>query len=441
MANHDRSPDVDVQVDRTDDGVAKVSFTVPAAEFEETVRFGLRNVGRNTRMKGFRPGKVPAQVLEKQFGARVRSDAVQHFLNHAYESAVQKNDLKPAAHPRIDVAGLEPEPGQPLTGEFQIYLRPDFELGAYKGLEVGTQPVEATDEEVEAALEDLKRQQSRPEPAGDDGLDPEGMALCRLEFLMEGRDEALLDRDNIRISPKTPPGGIEAEVFEEKLSGATDGAAVDIPITFPDEFPEEEVRGKEGTCRVTVKEAFRIVPPTQEEIFQLMEVEDEDALNTKAKERIQEAKEQQEQARIEGELLDQVIEMHAMTIPQPYLEEQVQAKAAEAKQNLMTQQGLDEEAADSQVADQMDEFRRSTEKALRAVYLMEEIAKAEDLKVSKEEISAEMESIAARNGVELDEVRKYYHENGIVSQLALELLERKIRSFLRESADIRPVSG
>ena len=441
MADHDHAHDhahegLDVRVERTDEGTAKVSFTVTAEEFERTVQTGLRNMGRNTRMKGFRPGKVPSAVLERQFGPRVRQEAIQHFLNHAYERAVQDEDLKPAAHPRVDLSELEPLAGQPLTCDFEVFLRPEFELGDYKGLEVERRAIEVDDEEVEAALADLKRQRSRAEPAGEEGLEAEGMAVCRLEFSMEGREEALMDRDGIRLSPKTPPGGIEAEAFEERMTGAKEGDVVELPITFPEEFPEEEARGKEGLCRVTVNQAFRIVPPTDEEICELLEVEDPSELDAKARERIHEAKEREELGRIETELLDQVIEMHAMTLPAPYLEEQVQAKVNEARGNLL-EQGLTEDQAEAQIAEQMDEFRRMTERGLRAVYLMEEIAKAEEMRISQEEMDAELASIAQRNDAEVDEVRKYYQENRLVPQLALELLERKIRSFLRDSADIR----
>jgi len=437
MADHAHTHEgFDVQVERTDQGTAKVSFTVSAAEFESNVAKGLQNVGRNTRMKGFRPGKVPAKVLEKQFGEQVRREAVQHFLNHAYDDACKQHDLKPAAHPRINLDELKVEAGAPLEHSFEIYLRPEITLAEYKGLEVERAKIEVSDEEITAALDDLRRQRSRPEPAGDDGLSADGMALCRLVFTTEGRDEPLLDRDNIRLSPQTAPGGIDAEAFEKALTGTKDGDEVQVPVTFPDEFPEESVRGQEGLCTITVRQAFTVVPPTDEEIFQMMEVENEEEMLKVARERIAEAKENEENSRIETALLDQVIELHDFEIPPGYLAEQAEAKAAEMRQNLI-QQGMPEEAADAQIAEQKDEIRISSEKALRAVYLLEEISKAEDLKVSKEEMTEELGRIAQRNNASVDEVGKYYHENQMFSQLALELLERKVRRFLRESADVR----
>ncbi len=441
MADHDHSHEgLNVEVERTDAGTAKVSFSVSAEEFDRTVMMGLQNMASRTKLKGFRPGKVPAAMLEKQYGAQVRQDAVQHFLNHAYDHAVKDHDLKPAAHPRVDLEGVTVEKGEPFSFDFEVFLRPDYELGEYKGLEVERNPIAVDDEEVEGALEDVRRQQSRPEPAGEDGLPADGMAVCTLAFRMEGRDEPLLERSGIRLSPKTAPGGIDPAVFEEKLTGARQTAVIEVPVTFPEEFPEEEARGKEGVCVVTVDEAFAIVPPTDEEMFALFEAEDREGMRDSAREKIKEAKTNQEEARIESALLDQVIEMHPMQIPDAYLEQQVQAKATETRKGLL-EQGLGEEEADAQVDAQLGQMRADTEKALRAVYLMEDIAKAEDLKVTQEEMTAELESIAERNAVPVEEVGKYYQEQGLFSQLALELLERKIRSFLKDSADIRDGTG
>jgi trigger factor len=437
MAEHAHTHEgFDVQVERTDQGTAKVSFTVSADEIDRTIERGLRNVGQRTRMKGFRPGKVPVKVLEKQFGEQVRRDAVQHFLNHAYDDACKEHGLVPAAHPRVDLEDVAIEKGQAFRHEFQVYLRPEITLGDYKGLEIEKRAIEVTDDEVTAALDDLRRQRSRPEPAGEEGLDAEGMALCRLEFSEDGREGVLLDRDNIRLSPKVAPGGIDAAAFEERLTGAKDGDVVEVPVTFPDEFPDEAARGQQGVCRITVRQAFRIVPPTDEEIRGMMEVESEEDMLRVARERIAEAKEHEEDARIETQLLDQVIEMHAFDLPPGYLQEQAEAKAAEMRQNL-EEQGVEAAAAEAQVAEQMDEIRRSSERGLRAVYLLEEISKAEDLKVTKEEMTAELASIAQRNQASVEEVGKYYQQNRMFPQLALELLERKVRRFLRESADVR----
>jgi trigger factor len=430
----------DVAVERRDDGTAQVSFTVTAAEFERTVARGLANAGSRTRMKGFRQGKVPPQILEKQFGAEVRREAAQHFLNHAYDRAMKQHELRPAAHPRVSLEDLAVEKGQPFSMNFRVFLRPKVELGQYKALSIERQAISVSDEEVELALADLRRQRSRPEPAGPEGLPADGMALCGISFYVEGSDEVQLERDNIRLSPKTAPGGIDPAVFEQRLSGAKEGDTIDVPLTFPPEFPRAEVHGKQGTCRVSVRQAFRIVPPSDEEIYRLMDVADDAAMRSTAKERIGQAKEREEDARLEAALFERVIESHALEIPAEYLKEQVEAKAEETRQNLVAQ-GVAEEAAAAQVAEQREAFQNSTEKGLRAVYLMEEIARVENLKVTEEELKNELGAIAQRNNASFEEVRKYYQEQRMFPQLALELLERKVRRFLRESADIHQPSA
>ncbi|MCZ6596366.1 MAG: trigger factor [Planctomycetota bacterium] len=430
-------PGLSVDVERTDATSVKVSFSVTAEEFEQTVRRALTNVGRHTKVKGFRPGKVPIQMLEKRHGAEVRREVLHHFLDDAYRRAVEDNELKPAAHPHIDIESIDVSPGQGVSHEFELFLKPDFELGNYKGLEVAGRTIEVGEEEVEAALEDLRRQRSRTEPAGDEGLPEDGMAVCKIEFLGESSDEPLLSRDGIRLSPKTAPTGVDADAFREAMTGAKEGDVVTVPVlAFPDEFPQEEARGQPGTCRLTLDQAFRIVMPAEEELFEIFEAEDAAGMRRAAAERIREGKQEAEEQRIEAALLNQVIELHPMEVPGGYIEQQVQAKAEETRRELLSA-GTSEEDADARIRDELERMRDSTAKALKAAWLIEEIAGKEGLEVQEKDMAGELKRIAERNQVPVDEVRKYYQAQGLVSQLALELLERRVRSFLREAADIR----
>lgn len=435
MADHAHTG-LDVEVERTAPCLAKVSFTVSAEEFEKTRAAGLRNIARRTRMKGFRPGKAPLQVLERQFGAEVQRDVVQHFLNHAYDKAMKDNELRPAAHPRIDVDAIQaPAKGEPLKHEFEVMLRPDIELGEVRGLKAQRKKIEVGEEEIQAALAELRREHSRLEPAGEDGLTADGMAVAKFSFFLEGEDEPVLERDGLRLSPKTPPKGVDAEAFEKALTGATAGAEASFELVFPEDFPEERAREQKGRIAVALTEVFRIVEPTDEELASAISKPDDEELEPFVQRRIREAREQAEEHRIETELLDGLIEAHPIDVPGPLVESQVESRLQEMRTTLEGQ-GLSAEEIETKVAEERGSIATSSTRALRAIYLMEEIAKQEDLLVREEDLAEEMKRIAGRNGVPIDEVRKYYREEGLVQQLAIELLERKVRSFLLESADI-----
>ena len=433
---HDHAHEgLDVQVERTGPCLATVSFTVSPQEFEKTWQRGLKNVSRNTRMKGFRPGKTPRKVIEKQFGKQVELEAKKHFLNHAYDQAVKSEELRPASYPNVDLADIERNAEGGITHEFEVLLRPEVELGEYKGIQVQAESLDVADEQVEAALEEFRRQQSRSERT-EGGLEKDGMAVCKVSFLAEGRDEPLLEREGIRMSPTTVPTGIDPEAFEKAMTGAKEGDSVDVEIEFPEDFPDETVRGDRGICRLTLNEVYQIIAATDEEIFKAFGVEDTTALDATVRKRMEEERAQQEENRIENAILDQVLANHPIEIAEPLVEEQARSKVAALREELEGQ-GLDPEQLEARL---QEEYRRAFDaahRAMRAIYVMEEIAKVESLQVEEEDLRAEMREIASRNEVELDEVRKYYQEQGLTQQLALELLERKVRSFLRESADIK----
>jgi trigger factor len=416
-----------------------VSFTVPSAEFEQEVAKALQNIGRNTSMKGFRPGKVPANVVEKAYGENVRREAVQHFLNQAYQQAIEEHELEPATHPHVHVEELVPIIGGDLKHTFELELRPEFDLVDYKGLEVEGVSTEVSDEELEGALEDIRRQNSRPEPAGDDGLDAEGMAICKVELTFE--DEVLQDRDGMRLSPKTPLPGTDPETFEKAMTGATEGAVIEHEVEFPEEFDHEKAAGNKGSARVTLEQVFRIVPPTDEDLWKLVEAEDDDAFRVELRKRVGEFKERQESARLEGALLEQLIELHPFDLPEKLVASQMEARV-ESMRAQMAESGASEEQLEEALSQGAAEDRLAAEKSLRALFLIEAIAKREELEVTEEDFLTELAGIAQRNQASLDEVKEYYGKDpGLIRQLGTELLERKVRTMLRENATVQAPSA
>ena len=425
----------DIEVEHVAPCVAKISLRVSPEEFQKNRRVALQAVAKRTRMKGFRPGKAPMAVLEREYGEAVNRDVVQHLLNHGFDHAVRDHELRPALQPRVDIDAIEASPEAGLTHEFEVYLRPTIELKDVKGLRVEGQPTTVEDEEVDQTIESLRGQQARTEPAGDDGLPEDGMAVARIAYTVEGADAPALEREGVRISPQSAPPGLEPEAFAKEMTGAKEGETKSFELTIPEDFPEEDARGKQGSCVLEIKEAFQMVPATDENLAELLQVESMDEVRAKVRERMEEGKASQEQARIENELLETLLNDHPMELPEALVDQQTEARLAEQRQGLEGQ-GLEGEELDQRVDAMRDEIRSSSEKALRAIYLIEEIAKTHELRVEAPDFQGEFESIAERNGVPLDEVRKYYQEEGLFQQLGMELLERKVRSFLRESADI-----
>jgi trigger factor len=419
-------------------GKAKVQVTIAADELESVRGREFAALAKRVSLKGFRPGKTPRAILEKHYGAEVERGVLEHFLQHAYQKAVDEHEIKPAAYPRIPIEGNMPKRGEPWSIAFEILLRPEVELGQLDGLEIEGQPTAVGEEELERALVEMRRANSRAEPAGDEPLEPEGLAVATLDFFRPGAAESCLSRAGIRVAPrtKTPPQGVDPDRFEQALVGARAGEQRSVEMVFPESFPVEEARGERGTLRFTLQEVLRIVPPSDEEIYKAFGASDEGSLRKAVLERMRKGKQEAEEQRLESELLERVIEAHPLEIPAQLVLDQVEAHEAELVAKL-AEQGLPEEEARTRAAGERERSRASAEKALRAVYIIEEIARAKELKITESDISAELTDIAARNGTRPEEVAAYYKEQGLLRQLGLEMLERKVRRYLRASAAIR----
>jgi trigger factor len=412
---------------------AKVHFTVPGDEFRGAIRRALANAGRNVRMKGFRPGHVPEKVIEKQFGAQIRNEAIEHFARQAFEQAVKENSLKVVGFQRINVQDVAILEGADVTHQFEVSLRPEVELGEYKGTPIESELEPVMDHEVDDALKNFKMQQAHPEPAGDAGLPLEGMALVKVEWFHG--DESVLVRDGLRLSPETPTPGADPEAFKSALLGVKDGETREIAMVFPEDFDKVELRGKPGVCRLSIAQAYKMIPPSDDEVLRFFDVKDEAALKATVREKIEEAKRDQENQRIESALLDKLLAAQAFELPGMMLEEQTNSRLRQLARQL-EQQEVPKEKIEEQVESQRESTRETAARGMRALFLVQAIAEKENLLVNREDMESELAAIAERNKASVDEVNEYYKKNNLFDQMAIEILERKVRKFLRENAKV-----
>jgi trigger factor len=428
---------VQVTVEKTGPCQARVRFTVPGSEFHGAVARAVSQAGRTMNLKGFRPGHIPPQIVEKQFGKQIRADAMQHFVQQAMDQAIKENSLKVVGFQRVNLEQVTVLEGADFTQQVEVSLRPEIALGTYKGIQLESELEPVTEREVDDAIANLKLQRSQPEPAGEAGLPADGMALAKVEWL--SGSETVLAREGIRLSPRTPPPGVEAAAFEKALAGAKDGETRECALVFPAEFDREDLRGKPGVCRISVAQAYRMIPPTDQEIRELVGAADEAELRRIVREKIGEAKREREHQRLEGLLVDKLLEQHEFELPQMMVDEQTQARLNQLAQQ-MAQQNVPQDKIQAQLESQKENAREAARKGCRALFLMQAVAEAEKLLVSQDDMKAEVQTIAARNNAKPEEVVEYYQKNGLFDQMAIELLERKVRRFLRENATVKEPS-
>jgi trigger factor len=424
---------VQVTVEKLGPCQAKIHFTVQSSEFQALYKRGLTNVSQNANMKGFRPGKVPPQIVEKQFGPQVKNDAIEHFVRQAYEQAVAEKELKIVGFQRVNLDEVKILEGVDWQQSFEVSLRPEITLGKYTGLAIESELEPVMGPDIEAALENLKQQQARPEPAGDAGVPADGMIVGKIQWLH--KEVVVLERDGVRLSPKAPTPGTDAKAFETGLAGAKDGETRDIEMTFPAEIDKEELRNQKGVTRVHVAQAYSMIRPTDDELIKMFGADSREKMIENVRGQLEIAKQNQENARVESAILEKLLETHSFELPAMMVEEQTRART-EAYKAQIKEQGANDSQIEAAAEAYQGEAREKAEKGLRALFLIQTIGEKEKLLVTREDMESELKSIAERNRANIEEVRKYYQEKRLFDQMAVELLERKVRTFLREQAKI-----
>ena len=425
---------VDVQVEKPSPSLARITVTVPAEEFQGEYERGLQHERSRVNMKGFRPGKAPLQMIEKKVGSELKDGLQRHYIEQAFRQAQEEHSIKPFNNPRIPKDDAQLAEDGSFEVSFEISLRPEVVLGDYKNLPIESELEPTTEDSVDRAIDDLRQQHARPEPAGDDGLKEDGMALADVNFLYG--EEVVFERTGLRLGVPQAPPGIDQASWQEALIGKQEGEQFTIDITLPDALDKEEARGKPGTCAVSISKVFDMLPPSDDELCKGSEVEDMQAFRAKLREHLENSAQTQEQTRQETALLDRVLTDARCEIPGGVLDEQAEVRLEQFAQEL-EQRKVPEEERGAALEEQRPLARQEAERGLRALLVVEALAEVESLEVSSEAMNAELAQIAERNGTDIEEVRKYYSEQNMFQQMAVELLERMVRTFLREQAEVK----
>ncbi len=412
-----------------------VTVTVPAKEFNEQLEGGFKQLSQNVRMKGFRPGKVPRAVLEKAHGESLRQECQQHFVQRGLQEIVQEKSLRPVGQPQLKKDDLVVADDGGFTCRVALSLRPSYTLGEYKGLAVEAPRVDVTDEEVQTALTQFRQSQGRPEVAAG-GLKEDGMALARVEVF--NGDESLMARDGVRLSPNTTPPGLDDDAYKAAMIGSDVDTTHELPMVFPDDFQPEALRGQTGRCVIEVKQVFDMIRPTEDELIKMVGATDKADLEAKVREDIQRQKQNQVNTQVELQVLEQIIANHEIEVPTRLVVDQINNRKNHLLQELSSQ-GVAQDDAVAQIEAQEEALSNEAIHNTKALFLLEDIAAAEDLGVQNEDVARKFQEIAQRNRTSVDEVQKYYQENNLLNQLAMEILELKVRAFLRENATITEV--
>lgn len=410
--------------------MVKLVIEASAEEFEAGLNAAYNKNKNKISVPGFRKGKAPRKMIEQLYGSQIFfEDAANEIIPDAYADAAKESGLDIVSQPKVSIEQLEA--GKPFIFAAEVAVRPEVELGEYKGVEVTKADAEVTDADVEEELKKVQDQNSRTVSVEDRAVKDGDMTVIDFEGFIDGEAFEGGKGENY---PLTIGSHSFIDTFEEQMIGMNIGEEKELNVTFPEDYHAENLKGKPATFKVTVKEIKEKQLPELDDDF-AQDVSDFDTLaeyKDDLKKKIAERKESEAKAKKESEAIEKVVEAAKMDIPQAMIDTQVNRMLEDFAMRLQ-QQGLSVEQYfqyTGMTADKiMEEMKPEAVKRIKNSLVLEAVAKAENIEVSEEEFESELQKMADMYKMEIEKIKEFMQDaeakqmkDDIAIQKAVELI-------------------
>ena len=426
---------MNVTVERVENE-ATLKITAPAAEVNAGYKKAVQKIADQANIPGFRKGKAPRAIIEMHYGKEaVKQEAFEIVANKAYSEALDQEKLIPVSDPKVEESTFEEGKDMELT--IKVTLKPEPELGEYKGLHVEKKEVEVTDEQVDAQIKDMMGRDAK-------------MVVAEEGAVIEKGDFAIIDFAGTVDGEPFSGGegkGYPLEVgsnsfipgFEDQLVGLSKGDSTDVEVTFPEDYFVKDLAGKEAIFKVNIQDVKRKELPelNDEYVASKTDFKTVEELRANYKERMQKAAEANAKAEFEHELIDLAVANAKFSVPEIMIEDKISQMVEEMKMSLesrkmsldmyMQYTGLD-------MAKIRENQRPVAEENVKTDLVLDAIAKAEDIQVDMADVDAEIAAISAQHGASPEEVKKIIKGNGTMGLLLANILRRKAAHVVIDSA-------
>lgn len=395
-----------LQVEKLEKNMAKLTIEVSAEEVEKAIEKAYQKQKSRISVPGFRKGKVPRKMVEKMYGVGVfYEDAVNDMIPTAYEAAVKESELEIVSQPKIDVVQIEA--GKEFIFTAEVAVKPEVELGEYKGVEVPKSDVSVSDEEVMAEIDKEREQNSRIITVDDRAVEDGDMTVIDFEGFVDG---VAFEGGKGTDYPLTIGSHSFIDTFEEQLIGKNIGEEVDVNVIFPEEYHAEELKGKPALFKVTVKEIKKKELPELDNDFveDVSEFSTVDEYKASIKTKIEEKKADEAKSAKEEATIEKIIEGAKMEIPDAMVDSQVRQMAEDfarriSAQGLTIDQYFQYTGLTSDKL--LEQMRPQALKRIQSRLVLEAVADKENFEVTDEDVNNEINDMASAYQMEADKLK------------------------------------
>ncbi len=427
-----------VKWEKTEANVGVLEVEVDKDRFAEALDWAFKKVSKQVTLPGFRKGKVPRKLFEMRFGVEaLYQDAVEYLLPTAYDEAVREAGIEPVDRPEIDIVQVEVD--KPLVFKAKVTVKPEVQLGEYKGLEIQDKKFEADDNAVNEEVDRIRKQHAQLDVV-EDGQVEEG-DLVSIDFVgtVDGEPFEGGEAENYQLEIGS---GVFIAGFEDQLKGMKPGEERDIEVKFPEDYHVKALAGKDAKFHVVLHDIKRksLRELDDEFVQEISDFKTVDEFLADLKEQLKKRMEADHQRYLENEAVEAAVNNATVDIPRVMVEHEADHMVQNFAQQLQMQQ-IPFDAYLEFTGMTREEFRgqflESAEKSVKTALVLEAIAKQEGLEPTEEEVQAELQKIADSAGLEVSRVEQMLNvrDPGLMSFRG-DLRTRKTVAFLVEHSKV-----
>ncbi len=421
---------MDVVVEDVNALTKKITITLSKDGVQKKLEKAYGKLQREIKMKGFRRGKVPRTVIIKHYRGQVEAEEGEKMVQESYFDAIEKEKIDPVVHPDISDPVFN-EDGT-FTYVANIDIRPEFELGEYKGLEVEKVSSEVSDAAIEVEIGELRRDMAPLRSVTDRTVEKGDVIVVDFEGFSGGK--AMKEVKNENYSVDVGAGKLSPE-FEEKLVGMNQGEKATHEVDFPAEYVNPVLAGKKVEFRVDVKEVKERVLPELNDDF-AKDVDEKFTSFADLEDDVRAKLQVEKDKRAEGDATDRVmlklLEGHVFDVPERLVRFEVEEMIKNTEKSL-EQQGMNLESAGINRDELAEQSQETAEKRVRGDFILKKIAEVEDIKVKDEDMDRAFKRIGDQYNMTVDKVKEFFQSRDDLLPFMNEILNEKILTFLRDN--------
>ena len=414
---------LDISVEAAEGLKRRITVRVPSAEIDREVDVRLKQMGKTARLKGFRPGKVPAKVVRKRYGGQVRQEVVGDIIRSSFSHAVTEQRLNPAGGPAIEPLTAPDDSHFAYRATFEVY--PEIELGDMTKLSFETPEVAIEEGDVDRMIERLRKQKGHWKPVERAAADGDRVVV---DFVGKIGNEPFEGGEGKNV--KVVLGAEQViDDFEAALVGVTAGEEKTAKVRFPKDYGVESVAGKRAAFEIRVHRVDELeLPEVDDELIAAFGVTEGgfEAFRADVRKNMQRELDQRIRAQSKSNVLDALHDAHRVELPRTLVDQEIHTLQHEA----MRRRGIEDPNHEHVHAPPAESLRPVAEKRVRLSLLVQALIENRNIELDRSRVDARVRELAEPYEIPEEAARIYRSNREIMSQIESSVLEDQVVGFL-----------